>query len=165
MNKQKEVPFTKKDIYKIMRFLLFLLFFLTMNIFGQSYEGYIGDFPIWFEIDKPAKNGELKGSYFYKNQFIPIILKGNKIGNQINLSEYNRSGKKTGVFVVTYNPDSLIGKWSNANGSASYTVLLGKTDSKYKPCEKLNYGKATVDSSDEFFIEKRDVDLELSKKT
>jgi hypothetical protein len=147
-----------------MKYLPLLFCFLTIEIFGQSYEGYIGNFPVWFDIEKPIKNEELKGVYFYKNQFKDIELKGKKTGELINLSEYNSNGKITGLITLTDKNDSLIGKWTNSKNSIKYDILLYKTDSKYKPCEKLNYGEVSVDSSDGIIMGRSGIDLEFASK-
>jgi hypothetical protein len=44
-----------------MKYLIVLFCFLPVEIFAQSYEGSIGNFPVWFDLGKPANNGEVKG--------------------------------------------------------------------------------------------------------
>lgn len=147
-----------------MKYLILLFCSITIESFSQSYEGYIGDFPVWFDLDKPTENSQLEGTYFYKKQFKDIELKGNKTGKQINLSEFNNNGKTTGLISLTVKNDSLIGKWENPKKSIKYTVVLCKTDSKYRPCEKLSYGEISVDSSDGILMGRSGVDLIFTAK-
>jgi hypothetical protein len=115
-------------------------------------------------LEKPLENRELKGTYFYKNQFRDIQLKGKRTGKQINLSEFNNRGKITILISLTVNGDSLIGEWENPGNTIKYDIVLCKTDIKYRPCEKLNYGEVSIDSTDGILMGRDGVDLILAAK-
>jgi len=132
-------------------FLAIILISLNISIINaQSYEGTIGfEYYVWMDLSLPGAHGEITGSYFYKNRCIPIALKGNKNTAAIDLTEQTKANKITGYFTLKDHGDSLIGKWRNAKGTVVHDVVLYKTDSIYKPKEKIDAGYTNVDSNAE----------------
>ncbi|MFW5813701.1 MAG: hypothetical protein ACOCXC_05160 [Fibrobacterota bacterium] len=118
--------------------LFLFLFVPAFQLCSQSYEGYIGSsLPVWFEIDPEPKEGIVRGSYFYKKNFSPISLSGERSGRKITLEEKNSKQKTTGNFTLTDRGDSLKGIWKNPKNSRTFNVVLYRTDPAYKPASKL----------------------------
>ncbi len=65
---------------------LLLLIFTTISSADMvSYEGFIGDYPVWLDIDTTC--GEISGEYFYRNIGTPIALSGERVGDSLFLEE------------------------------------------------------------------------------
>ncbi|MBL0202194.1 MAG: hypothetical protein IPP81_19160 [Chitinophagaceae bacterium] len=79
---------------------------------AQSFEGYISEnIPVWVDLNIPSNAESISGSYFYKKNGVTILLSGTIKGNQIILTEKNKSGLITGIFTCLNLGDSLIGNW------------------------------------------------------
>jgi hypothetical protein len=145
--------------------IIILMSLIVSNTYAQSYEGTIGyNFYIWVDLSTPRANGEISGTYFYKNKYIPISLEGKKIKNKIDLTEHNKSNIITGHFTLIDNGDSLIGKWKNTKGTVIYDVLLYKTNPIYKPQGIIDVGYTTIDSSDDAYITTSTKSLNFARK-
>jgi hypothetical protein len=129
--------------------IILLVSIIFNNTYAQSYEGTIEDtYFIWMDLSSPNTNGQISGSYFYKNKFTPILLVGKKTSDKIVLEERNKSNIVTGRFSLTDYGDSLWGEWKNPTGTKHFYVKVYKTNPIYKPQEKIDMGYCNVDSSD-----------------
>lgn len=107
------------------------LLFLA-SAFGESFEGFIGDHPIWMDLTLPAQDGPVQGSYFYKKVGTPIPLKGEKRGDKLKLDEKDTRGKVTGTFACAFQGRGLAGTWGKPGAKKGLAVRLPITDPAYK---------------------------------
>lgn len=119
--------------------LITLLCFNTLS-FSESYEGWIDNFPVWFDLSMPQNDGPVNGSYFYKKVGVAITLKGEKKGSKVNLTEYGKKGIPTGYFDCSLSEDSIVGYWGKKSGENLYKLTITRTDSSYRSCA-INQGK------------------------
>ncbi len=114
-------------------FVLLLLIVLTVSTADiVSYEGFIGDYPVWLDID--TTSGEISGEYFYRNIGTPIVLIGERVGDSLFLEE--RVGDSvTGVWNCLYSGKlesftKINGDWINSDTNSIF-LCLG-TNREYK---------------------------------
>ena len=74
--------------------------------------------PIYMTL-RIASNGWVEGAYYYKKSGpnALLYLKGQKEGDQLTLTEYNKKGKETGSFEGTYTGTRFRGEFENYKGN------------------------------------------------
>jgi hypothetical protein len=132
----------------IKRLLFIMLTGSTFSLEAQSYEGQLAGEYVWFDLSMSSASGEVKGSYFYKKEFITISLSGKKRGTSISLIEKGNKNKITGSMTLADFGDSLSGIWENPKKSKKFNVTLYKTDPIYKPRKKLEIGEPESPGND-----------------
>jgi hypothetical protein len=123
-----------------MKTKMFLLMIICacMIIQAQSYEGYIsGNLPVWIDLNAPANDGTLSGSYFYKAKTGTITLTGSKKDSTLILNETDNTGAVTGIFNFVDYGDSLSGKWQNPKSGKFLPVAAFKTDPAFKTSARI----------------------------
>lgn len=105
---------------------------ISVPAFAESFEGFLGDFPIWLDVDSPAGDGPARGSYFYKKVGTPIPLEGERTAGKLVLREKDAKGKVTGVFECSWQGKGLAGEWGKPGAKKRLPVRLPRTDPAYR---------------------------------
>lgn len=105
-----------------------------MLIQAQTYEGTIGKYQIFLELDTDYDNNQATAFYFYKSQLQNIPLEGNYEASKLIICErYSNRKEQKELFTLSINNDNISGTWQN-NGR-TLNVDLTKTTKdidKYK---------------------------------
>lgn len=115
--------------FKLFIPLLYLAFASTSPC-ADTYEGTIGIYHVWMNLDTKTQNGKIRGSYFYQKDGINIRLVGAKTGDSISLSEYDESGNVTGKFVAIKKEKGIKGEWTSSDQKKKLAVNLKESDPK-----------------------------------
>jgi hypothetical protein len=105
---------------------------LWVPAFSESFEGFLGGFPIWMDLSLPAGDGPARASYFYKKVGAPILLEGERSGGKLILREKDAKGRVTGVFECSWQEKDLAGDWEKPGAKKRLPVRLARTDTAYK---------------------------------
>jgi hypothetical protein len=100
--------------------------------FADSFEGFLGDYPIWMDLALPVKDGPVAGTYFYKKVGTTIALEGEAKGGKLVLREKDAKGKVAGAFACAWMGKDLAGDWGKPNAKQRMSVKLAATDPAYK---------------------------------
>ena len=108
-----------------MKHLILIVFiFCSINLQAQTYEGTIGKYQIFLELD--YNKTRASAFYFYKSQLQNIFLDGEISINKLILFEkHSNKKKKKELFTLSINKDKISGTWQN-NGRL-LNVSLSKT--------------------------------------
>ncbi len=113
-------------------FVLLLLIVLTVSTADiVSYEGFIGDYPVWVEIN--TTEGEISGEYFYRTVGTPIALLGKISADSIIMTETFET-KVTGYWSGLFIPQGgrIFGQWYSSDSSTQQQIHL------YRSCANLS---------------------------
>jgi hypothetical protein len=109
---------------------LFFIIFILKTPHAATYEGTIGIYHVWMDIDIEAQNGEIQGSYFYQKDGINLRLNGKKTGDSISLSGYDQFGNVNGRFLGVRKEKGINGEWINQDSQNKLAVALKESDPK-----------------------------------
>lgn len=109
-----------------------LLLLFASRLFAASFEGFLGELPIWVDLDLPAQGGAVSGSYFYKKVGTPIPLKGTRTGPKVDLREFGKKDKATGFFACTLQVEGMVGQWGKKVGEGNHEVRLFKANPEWR---------------------------------
>lgn len=118
---------------------IFLILFTCCFSFlqAQTYEGKIGKYPIFLELDKDYRDGRVTAFYFYKNQLDNIPLDGTNSDSEITLfQQYSKEEEKKELFSLTLNGNTLNGTWQN--GDKTLQVELIQTNENLEALKRKN---------------------------
>jgi hypothetical protein len=95
----------------MIRFIPFLFIFIGFTVHAQTFHGKIGSYPIVMELDEMDwETGDLKGRYRYANKSSYLTLEGN-VMQQVIWMEEKYDGEVTGMFYLSFEEDTIRGKW------------------------------------------------------
>lgn len=119
--------------------ILLILTSLSTLLAGISFEGYVGNYPIWVELD--TLHGTISGEYFYRSRHIPIELRGKRHGDTLRFTEES-DNTITGTWNCSFTGNCiseyrLEGIWSNGKTKLPLTLFRTNSD-RYKDL-KLNW--------------------------
>ena len=110
--------------------LVLILTLLSLQGFSQKYQGSIGNYPIYLELED-SDSDPIYASYFYKSHLKNIQLEGRSTETGfIFWEKYATESKSNEVFELEKVGDDLVGQWKNKNKILSV---------KLSPC-KVNFG-------------------------
>lgn len=90
---------------------------------------------------------EITGSYFYEKHRKEIKLKGTLVANKVVLQEYDKNGRKTGIFEgYLQSIDSIDGYWSTPGGGRNYPFHLGLISSAIGAAYEKRYQDAGAEN-------------------
>jgi hypothetical protein len=92
---------------------------------------------IWFDLQLPAADGGITGTYFYKTVGRPISLYGKEINGKMLLEEKDKKGNTNGMFLLERVNDKLSGIWTNTSKSDSFRINMYMTDTAFRKSAKL----------------------------
>lgn len=102
--------------------------------YSQNYEGTIGHYRIFLEVDTDFDSNRSTGFYFYESSLQNIRLEGHHQNSELVVCErFSEEGDKRELFRLKFNGDELNGTWQN--GNTILNVHLTKTSrdfEKYK---------------------------------
>ena len=99
----------------------------TIKSFTANLAGSVGPYAIQMTMNVDA-NGHVTGAYYYKKNGPGALLyiKGQKNGDAITLTEFNKKGVQTGSFSGTYSDGVYTGHFTANSGE--YTFTLSEDD-------------------------------------
>lgn len=121
----------------------------SSNLLEQAYYDYEGtiDKQINIHMSIYAKDGKVTGTYFYDRYGEEISVTGKIDWRAITLTEYDKSGRKTGTFEgILDNNDKIQGNWKDSSGKNTYPFYLELKDIVYGN-EQSRYSVATKNKS------------------
>ncbi|WP_438712143.1 hypothetical protein ACSTS3_06875 [Aquimarina muelleri] len=114
-----------------------LFIFCSISIQAQTYEGTIGNYQIFLELDIDHNEDEATAFYFYKSHLKNIPLEGSFNNNELLLFEkFSDIKKEKELFTLSVNKDIVTGTWTN-NGH-TLQVDLHKTTKKLDTYKLMN---------------------------
>ncbi len=121
-----------------MRNFLLILFTCCFSFLqAQTYEGKIGKYPIFLELEKRNNDDYIRAFYFYKNQLDNIPLDGTCNGSEITLfQEYSKEEAEKELFSLILNGNTLNGTWQN--GDKKLQVELFQTTENLETFKRKN---------------------------
>lgn len=115
-----------------------MLVFCTLHLEAQTYEGTIGEYPVFLELDTDYEDKRATAFYFYKSQLRNIFLDGSQSDTEIVLfEEYSTKEKQKELFTLSLNGDKISGVWQN-NGK-TLKVNLVETQTNLETYKSLNF--------------------------
>ncbi|QWX83612.1 hypothetical protein H0I23_14310 [Cellulophaga sp. HaHaR_3_176] len=118
-----------------MKYYLAVIFLIcSIHIHAQTYEGKIGEHPIFLELDIDYDDGLATAFYFYKSQLQNIPLEGSHDTSELILFEkFSDKEEQKELFTLTKNTNKISGTWQN-NGRLLNVDLTKttKTIDEYK---------------------------------
>ena len=91
-----------------------LIVFCSINIQAQTYEGAIGKYQIFLELDTDYNNGSATAFYFYKSHLKNIQLEGSFSNNELILFEkFSDIKEEKELFTLSVHKDTITGTWKN----------------------------------------------------
>ncbi|MCD8413022.1 hypothetical protein [Tenacibaculum finnmarkense] len=101
--------------------------------FTKTFAGKIDNkYPFHMKLN--SKNEIISGTYYYDKIGVDIDIKGNIASdNSINLTEFDKKGKKTGLWIGKFiNDNKISGTWVKPNGSSAKDFSLTLTSDNYE---------------------------------
>lgn len=124
--------------------LFILLGLFSIQSFSQNYEGTIGPYPIYFQLD-PSFSDQFRASYFYKSQLKNIKLEGDSSGNEILLWEkYSSMSSSNEIFELQIQGPNLIGKWKSKNNTFDVKLFPSQLDFDKLKEEQIQYLRDSI---------------------
>jgi hypothetical protein len=101
---------------------------------AQTYEGTIGKYQIFLELDIESNNDRPTAFYFYKSQLKNIALDGTYNNSELVLFEkFSKKEDKKELFVLSIEGDRILGTWQNdANELKVELIKTTKNIENYK---------------------------------
>lgn len=121
-----------------MKYYVIIIFLLcSVHSQAQTYEGKIGKFPIFMELDMDYNDNRVTAFYLYKSQLKNISLEGIQNESELIIFEkHSNLEEQKELFTLTINKDKLIGTWQNNDRKLS--VNLTKTTKNIDEYKLLN---------------------------
>lgn len=101
---------------------------------AQTYEGTIGSYNIFSELDIDYDDDRGTAFYFYNSQLLNIQLEGNYNDSELILFEqYSTKEEQKEFFTLSINKDIILGTWQNNEKTlAVYLTKTTKNIDEYK---------------------------------
>ncbi|AUP78750.1 hypothetical protein [Flavivirga eckloniae] len=113
---------------------LLILLFISTIVYSQTYEGKIGEYDVFLEIDQ-FKDENIEGVYFYGSRLKNIRLEGQKNDSQIILYQrFSEKSEKKELFELQVKGNHLVGTWKN--GKKELKVNLIETEADFYALKK-----------------------------
>lgn len=129
----------------MLRVLFVLIALLPICNFAQNYEGKIGKYPIFMQLDIDYDDERVTGFYFYKSQLQNINLDGRKENNKIiAYLRYKEEKDKVELFTLQKSEDKLSGTWQH-NDKTLYVELtkINQNAQQYKK-QKFEFTRDSI---------------------
>jgi hypothetical protein len=98
-------------------------------VFGETYEGFIGKYPVWVIIERSQQDSSrFTGTCIYKKTGASLRLEGTQEGHVVTLTEYDSSDIPTGTFTCTQKDSRISGNWISTNRKNKFNVGLQIAD-------------------------------------
>jgi hypothetical protein len=129
-----------------MKYYVLLIFIAcSIHVQAQTYEGKIGNYPIFLELDMDYSDNRVTAFYFYKSHLKNIRLEGTCAASELTIfEEYTEKEEEKELFTLTINKDKLSGTWKK-NGhtlNVNLTKTTKRTD-QYK-LENLDFIRDSI---------------------
>lgn len=133
----------------MLRVLFVLIALLPICNFAQNYEGKIGKYPIFMQLDIDYDDERVTGFYFYKSQLQNINLDGRKEGNKIIVYfKYKEEKDKVELFTLQKSEDKLSGTWQHNDKTLSVKLTeINQNAQQYKK-QQFKFIKDSVTTID-----------------
>ncbi len=125
-------------------FLTFL-FIQSSVLFSQQYEGVLGKYPVFLNLEADYEADYFSAYYFYKSSLQNIKLEGEYDGEFLYLYElFSDKEDKIELFKLKQTEGKLIGSWENKTTLLNVELTANNQDlEKYKH-ERLAFSRDTI---------------------
>ena len=110
-----------------MKYYVLLLFFVGFSfVNAQTYEGSIGKYPIYLELDVDYEDDNATAFYFYKSQLKQIDLKGTYKDSKLEI--FTNDDDDIESFSLVLDDDKITGVWQKGNRQLNVKLKKGNTN-------------------------------------
>lgn len=125
--------------------ILIILLIYTSYTQSQTYEGTIGKYQIFLELDQVYDDGSVTASYFYKSQLKNITLEGTYDNSELILFEKFTDVKdKSELFVLSIDNDTIYGIWQNNKHELKVELTKTAKDIEAYRLENLEFVRDSI---------------------
>ena len=148
-----------------MKYIFIIIFFInSVYSQAQTYEGKIGKYPIFLELDMDYDDNRVTAFYFYKSQLKNINLEGTYDNSEITLFEkFSIKEEKKELFLLSIKNNKIVGTWQNKGKELNVKLRPTTTNFEEFKLLKLEFIRDSIATYDKkelvWFTEK------YSKKT